>query len=383
MKTKVAICLSAVLLLCACSNQPKALCSHSGLEPLNPTAHNGDEFLYQITYDDYNFELAEQLTEQRLGITPARPAGCSSIRIGNLVGRNLDYYVDSLADVVVYMKAGENRLASVGMGTCMPFLTKSLVDSQSMSDTLYNKIPYSMTDGINEKGLMVNVNVVPLGECEHTSGTNPGAPVLAAAGVTRYLLDHATSVDHAISLLQERNLVAASPEKFPFETHWMISDSSKTVVVEIWNNQLVVTPNNAMTNFYVSHPETLYGQGIERYALLQSNKEMAIDAEGMFNLMKKVWYSQAYSTQTEPVWYSEYFDRNTGLSTEVVKAGLYSKFDSIRVAAEQRYQNINYQKSLRLGKDWYTTHTTIYNLRERSFMLVAQENESSYQISLR
>ncbi len=386
MKKKVIAiaCCTAALILTSCGNkEKKAECKHTTFEAIAPDATNGDEYLYKITYEDYDFDAAEAISEERFSLLNNKPAGCTSVRNGNLVGRNLDYYVDGLADIVLHMKGKEGRFESIGMATCMPFATKEAIDNGTICEELFKVIPYSMTDGINENGVVINVNVVPTKECEPTTGTNPNAPTLITTGVVRYVLDNAKSVDDAITLIKSRNLIAPPTEKFPFETHWMISDSTKTVVVEIWNNEVIVSDSNIMTNFYVCHPEALYGQGIERFGIMKENYDLGSTKEGMLELMKKVWYSKAYSTKTDPFWYSEYFDRNTELSIKDVQEGNLAKFDSIKNEAENRYQNIDYQKANRFGKDWYTTHTTIYDIDNLSFTINAQENDTQREFKLK
>ena len=168
-------------------------------------------------------------------------------------------------------------------------------------------------DGVNENGVAININVVP-SDLNHTIGTNPGAKRLCAGIVPRYILDNATSAEHAISLLKERDIFTITLSEF----HFMISDSKDSYIVEMSHNKLVVlkqsgTNETAMSNFHVTNSpyqlnyEVVEGEpgtygthftehplGIERYnlAITGLDKVDGLDSGtySMVDHMKRIYY---------------------------------------------------------------------------------------------
>lgn len=379
---KKAILVASICLIAGACSEQQVLCIHTEPVAVAPDATNGDEYLYTITYSDLDFFAAGETVKSVFGVNDVEPAGCSAVRNGKYFGRNLDYYINGNADFILTTLAGKNRFASLGTSADYPRCTREGVLNGTLTEEDYAAIAYHMTDGINEKGVAINVNVVPSGECEHTTGTNPGAPTVVSNGVVRYVLDHAESVDSAVELLKGINIVVPPYEKFPFEVHWMISDAQKTVIVEIWNNELVVVEDNVMTNFYLSHPDTDMGIGHERYIILKSNYDEGTSVDGMHNLMKRVWFSNAYSTKVDPLWYSETLEDGCGYTWNDLKNGETEKAFEKMVEDEKQYGSVYDQKCLRDGTNWYTTHSIVYDLEAKTMSLIAQENDTVWDFGL-
>ena len=369
------------LLAISCARQ-QTLCVHTEPVAVSPESTNGDEYLYTITYTDLDYFGAGEVVMDYYDIHEAEPAACSAVRNGRYYGRNLDYYINGNADFIITTTAGKGRLASIGTSADYPRCTREGILNGTLTDEDYAAIAYYMTDGINEKGVAINVNVVPCDECTRTSGTNPGAPTVVTNGVVRYVLDHAESVDHAIELIKGVNLVLPSQKKFPFEEHWMISDADKTAVVEIWNNEIVVVEDNVMTNFYLSHPDTEMGIGHERYDILKANYDEGTSVDGMHKLMKRAWYSNAYSSSADPLWYSETLEDGCGFTWSDIRAGKVEKAISMILEDEKQYGSVDAQKCLRGGTNWYTTHSIVYDLEQKTMSLIAQENDTVWEFRL-
>lgn len=391
MKYNGFLLLSAVcFLFAACSEKVEKeeedgiLSRHTKPVAVAPNATNGDEYIYTVTYSDLDYFAACDYMKKRYGVIDMKPAGCSAVRNGRFYGRNLDYYVNECADLVITMKAGEDRFASIGTSADFPPVTKQAIDEGTLSDMDYAAAAFYMNDGVNENGVAINSNVVPAGECEHTSGTKPGATTIVSNGVVRYVLDHAKSVDHAIELLRNVNIATPSTDDFHFESHWMISDPEKSVVVEIWNNELVVVDDCVITNFYLSHPDSPMGIGHERYETLKKYYDEGSTAKGMETLMKRVWYSKAYSTKTEPIWYSEGLSEGCGFTWQDIQSGIYEDmFYEMMLLEEADYVSVDYQKSKRDGMYWYTTHSIVYDLEDKTMSLICQENDKAWNFKLK
>lgn len=71
---------------------------------------------------------------------------CSAVRNGRYYGRNLDYYVNECADLVITMKASKDRFASIGTSADFPPVTKKAIDEGTLSEMNYAAAAYYMND---------------------------------------------------------------------------------------------------------------------------------------------------------------------------------------------------------------------------------------------
>lgn len=223
--------------------------------------------------------------------------GCSGLRVGDFHGRNMDWTIDTKNYYLVRVSAKPDRLAS--MGVAMAFYG----DDREL-------LPWVMMDGINSKGVAVQVNVVPTGDCGITVSTKPGAPRLATPMVVRYLLDRAESAAGAVELIRGVDLFGNGKN----ELHWMISDERTSYVVEVVSNSVRAIEHPLITNFYVTESPyakkggafTKGAAGIERYERLRRWLGKVKTHEDMLSAMKEEWYTNAYRPGVESAWWSEF-----------------------------------------------------------------------------
>lgn len=381
--------LLVALLLVGCQNKTQQpLFVYSQCEQLFPTATNGDQFLFEISYDAYDMESALALFAQMaLDASAAEQGGkCSSVwNPAGFHGRNLDFFINNDVDVVLHMAAAEGRFASVGMSSCYPKMSLDNVLTGALPEHMWDVLPLIMVDGINENGVSVNVNVVPANESTPIEGTNPQGKTLSQIFVVRYILDNAKSAAHAQQLLQELNIIGDPTHALPFEYHWMIADTNESFVAEIWNNQLVILPGETiMTNYFLSQPleNDQYGEGHERYAILKANYDEGATLEGMRRLMQRVYYSNTYRTDIDPIWYSECASMADGFNFYDFTRdanGARQRFQQGLAEASKAYVSVDHQKDLRAADNhnWYTTHSIVFDQHNRTMTISLQENEGS------
>lgn len=370
---------------------------------------------------------------------PVPVAGyCSAVHNGNFVGRNLDYFVNDMPMFAVHMSRIEGkRFASLGIASAKMH-EDDVTNGVYTCD--YAMPPLGIFDGINENGVVIEENVVPFdvsGDMEE--GTNPGKPDLHIVYVPRYVLDHATSAAHAIELLEERNLVGDLLGVYSF--HFLIADAKESYVVEFINGKLTWRKMDISTNFNLCWnngagtvitdetegawtkddypvpyaPETTiddinafytpYSMGIERFITLREHYDEGATLEGMLGLMKRVQYSQTYSLDTHeesytngPSWWvSEscfYIDEEEGVEISRAITNLYAMFKT----DYNTCTNIIYTVDMEFGQEvlanveecrreytgiWYTTHTAVYDIANRSIRLCLQEDyETQYDFSI-
>ncbi|MFQ6777962.1 MAG: carcinine hydrolase/isopenicillin-N N-acyltransferase family protein [Alphaproteobacteria bacterium] len=331
------------------------------------------DYLYEVYYDSYDYDVAQKYNNERFKL-----GACSSVRNGNFHGRNYDWYYDENVEFVVHTSATENRHASVGVAAIVPGLDAEFVASGKYSDS-YKLLPFRTVDGINDAGVVININVVPFGDKGKTIGTNPEFQDLFIVTVVRYVLDYADSVDDAVRLLKERNIYAADIDDVQEEVHFMISDKDKTVVVEFVDNKIQVVENaNIMTNFYLSTDLTAHAAGLERYNILRKNYENGANKDGMLNLMKSVWYTNAYDRNTTPFWYSEFsHDYTSDGYVDLTKDSPTSDYEFIVDKAVSLFDN-----RARDSKTWQTVHTSVYDLENKTLTIVPQEGNEKFEFKI-
>lgn len=361
------------------------------------------DYLYGVEYDDYDFEAAAQAMAKRFN--SAAPA-CSEVRKGNFVGRNLDWYINTDAAAIIKINKSDARYASIGMIGANSVFSNEFAKSGEYSP-LYNALPMATTDGINENGVFIGVNVMPTGETsfdestwEHgkwghgAAYTNPDAKEThCVTYLARVILDRAKSVADAKQIIESINWY--EPKGFPVPGssqafHWLISDATTSVVLEFLDNKpyyCETTDINApsyatiMTNFTNKLMEEKgmiqnSGNGYERYDLLKEAYPTTEESfTGMQDLLKEVWYSKAYTKEigSKDFWFTEFVE-------DVSAKDLYKnpdvwKNETYTNAMKVNQANFNNKANWHVADSplWYTTHTTVYDLAARKFHVLIHE----------
>lgn len=331
------------------------------------------DFLYSIEYKKYDYSLAEEFFSKYVGNIGL----CSSCRVNNLYGRNYDWLYDNTAEFVIKVSQSYKRHASIGVAAGLKTLSNLFVESGEYSD-LYNILPFMTVDGINDAGVVCNINVVP-NDLSNTVGTNKGKKRINALSIVRYILDNADSASHAVKLL--KNIDIWVPKISKYEYHYMIADSTNTYCIEFIDNGLkildlsndvkIMTNFNLWTSHGVLHPETIldlseHGSGFERYELLKNLINSVETENDLLNVMRQVNFTNLYKNTTNPPWYSDLLD------------GALTNKSSVDDLKNQLIKVINAAKDMtRDGKFWQTVHTSIYNINDKSLTISCQENSSS------
>lgn len=340
-------------------------------------------FLYTAEFSNMDYSVGMAYFERfkpQLG-------GCSAVSNGSLFGRNYDWYYNNNCTFIVRTPAERGRHAVLGIAAGNSSLTPDVVDSGIYNEN-YEIVPYMLLDGMNDSGLIAEINVVPTGDKGITTGTNPGADDLCAIMIPRYVLDNAGSVDEAIEILRTKNIYAADSDVMHQEFHFMIADSTKTVEIEFVENELVVIDNFVgdkpiVTNFYLDGYTgtraslTDYAAGIERQQILCDGYDDAMTEDDMIELMKSVWYTKAYSEDETPIWYSEFNGRYQTFGN-LTKDSPASAYTGILEYVRGLYADRSRDTAL----TWHTVHTSVYDRDKKKLTIIAQETDVRYQFKL-
>lgn len=350
---------------------------------------------------------------------------CTSCRYGNYIGRNFDWAYDDLDEYVIRTKSSPDQQHFESIGVASTFFPKALQEIVDIKTVL----PMLTMDGVNEKGVAININVVP-SDLNHTIGTNPGAKRLCAGVVPRFILDNATSAEHAVNLLLERDIFTISLSEF----HFMISDSEASYIVEMSQNKLVVlkqssTNKTAMSNFHVSNSpyqqnyNVVYGEpgtyrqeftdhpmGIERYNLAINGLEnvTCLDSSdsstySMVKHMERIYYKHVnLDWRTDETHYKNFWSDKNGQPSVVSghENHIFSYYDTEtwdndRIQTfEHNQENYNqiHAREDQIGQRaisselangvCQTVHASCYDLSTKELVVNVQERDVSFHFSL-
>lgn len=359
-----------------------------------------NDWLYLVDYDYYSYGEAEEYLNKYHPYPIAM--SCSEIRVGDIVGRNFDWYYGNEVQMIVNTKAVNGRHAT--MGVTHTKLTKEQVENDGEWNYYYDILPFLINDCINDKGVYCGINVTPLGDKGRTTGTNPEADKsISQLMLPRYIGDYADTAKDAITLLENAN-VYASFGNMDLECHVLICDGVDSYIVEFVNNEIVVMsdtdddydtiPNDKviMTNFYLDGWDgnikavfmgdteqevkatglTDHANGLERYNILSAGYDAVSDMDDMGALMEDVKFTLAYNENQNPFWYSEFL------------GGDYTIYNTQEELADVKSQAIEeYEHRTRDNKTWYTSHTSVYDIDKKQLdVYVNEDYANKYQFKL-
>ncbi|MCQ2748954.1 MAG: linear amide C-N hydrolase [Clostridia bacterium] len=220
-------------------------------------------------------EFVDAVIKESLPLLPVKikvPSyGCSAYRStdvdGNVImGRNYDFKLDTSALMVKCSpKNGYKSISFCALNNVSADRPESLSKKMACLTA-----PFIGLDGVNEKGVSIAVLTLPSEPTMHETGK----PKLATSLLIRLVLDKAASTEEAIELIKNYDIFSSNGRDY----HFIISDATgNSVAVEFDcedpERKMVVTPTEAITNFFVMHSDKvepskdngMYGKGKERY----------------------------------------------------------------------------------------------------------------------
>lgn len=364
------------------------------------------DYLYEIEYDSLNYEFANDHYNNGSDISGFK--GCSSVRNGNWYGRNLDWTYDNTAEFVVRTPRIGRRYSSIGVSGALSRLTNDFVES-GQYDNAYKLIPFQLQDGINEHGVVANMNVVPVENGTH----NIGVPMfdisqrVCALTLVRFILDRFKTAHEAVQFIRDHVLVyfPRSLHRYGYETHIMIADKTDTYLLEFIGNRTEIVDISSRpytTNFYefgvrfnsdgtVYTPETQdemhnaigtnnitpHGSGLERFNYISQHYAGSNSKSGMRSLMNDLTYTRAYNTSSHPsnpYWYTEFVGQR-----DLTVIDRIEKYSEVVDIAGQMFLN----RSRADGQTWHTVHSSVYNISDKKLYLITQEDGVEYEFALK
>lgn len=200
------------------------------------------------------------------------PFGCSTLSVENqdggyLFGRNFDW---NACNGLIVSARSESSYASVSTVN-MDFIRAGGIDFSQLPDSVRAVVSlYAPLDGMNEKGLVVSVNMI-----QDSASINQDTikPDITTTTAVRLLLDKAANVEEALKLLQQYDFHSS----MGMMVHLALADAGgRSVAVEYTDNEMIVIETPVVTNFYLADGEKRgigTAQSHTRYEILTQTLE--------------------------------------------------------------------------------------------------------------
>lgn len=347
------------IILCVLAGMVLFACKPSVQQPTKVA-----DYLFEVTVSDYS----QDAPNDAIGAA-TREFGCSAVRNGNYYGRNLDFFISEASEFIVHTPAAEGRHATMGVARLFQ-MTDAEIEA-GLTEEQIALIPWGMFDGINDAGLICNMNVTPAGDSgiPHTS-PNPGMPDLNCIFLVRALLDNCATIEEAKAFVASHNIIGVNMGGW--DLHFMIADPENTVVLEFIDNEAVYTETNIMTNFLVGTPDyTPHADGIERYEILHANYAEGETMEGMWNLLRRVRFSQAYDPAVVPFWKTEYTVEPYTIDTPLEEILADKKVQTDIANFRHFMETGEYTADMHL---WFTVHNSTYDIAAKTLWVTIRED---------
>lgn len=338
-----------------------------------------EDYLYEAIYNDIDYNYANNYFKSKKPIPPL--GSCSSFIKDGKFCRAYDWTYDDNVEIIVKTPARDGKYAVNGISASLN-ITEDLINTMEYTE-LYKLLPFYIVDGMNEKGLTISTNVVPLDK-GMTIGTEPlieRKDEVCSIMLIRYLLEHATTAQEAVEMVRDylSVYVPTGLHKMGYEQHYLIYDGTKAYVLEFVENAPVIIEADAITNFFLadttfidtvytpasgfapsSQGITAYGSGLERYNLIKTSN--ATPEQLLIDLS----YTNSYKRSTEPFWYTEFVGGDLTVdSTPQEFEPRVNKY--IEVFNKRTRHDVN--------KTWQSTHSIIYDLSKKTFKIRVQEGD--------
>ena len=368
------------------------------------------DYLYEAYYDNLDYYEAYKYFSS--GEDIGNVGACSAARNGQFYGRNLDWLYNNQAEFIVHTSRSAGKYATIGVAGGMPALTEKFVSSGKYSKE-YKIVPFRLYDGINECGVIANMNVVPLDKGSNRSIPTVSSKVTVSGNMlVRYLIDHFATAADAVKFVREHMTIyfSKSLHDLGYELHFMVADKTQTFLIEFIDNEAVVTEmtedadttlagKEYMTNFFLSdvvfnddgtvftpadddgnaiddNNITPHGSGLERYNYIVENIDSANTKAGMRTMMNGLFYSKAYPTSespASPAWCTEF----VGIG-KLTAGSPAVDFDPVFSVVGGIYANRNRDNS----DVWHTVHSAVYDIGNKTLNIVVQEDGEELNFAL-
>ncbi len=280
---------------------------------------------------------------------------------------------------------------------------------------LFKYLPFLIIDGINEKNLQCNLNVVHVSK--NVKETRPGKQRVCNLMLASWILHKCATVKEALEEIKNINIYPNKDLAYTigYEIHIMINDKDDCYVVEVENGELYFINMNTgkctkvvngeevetytienlagkkcMTNFRIKNATIdengiidknamaeveEFACGIERWQILTTEVDSTIT--DMIERMQLAGQREAF----ENVWITEFCGiYPNGITIKCNTLGTEPEIEAVLQQIITNYNNIVEAKNRNAEyKPWQTIYTQCFNLDNKSIKYCVQELEDSYE----
>ncbi|HJJ27801.1 MAG TPA: linear amide C-N hydrolase [Methanocorpusculum sp.] len=256
-------------------------------------------------YSDMKLNANNTINKRLLSETPAL---CSCLvkemDDGSLyMGRNMDLPSSVNPCFIFRIDGSADTYATVGMGYFNLVLQTfdQIVENSAVISDYYYGFPTIASDTMNEKGLVIEVNM--RNECKeiNCSGTNPDAEItVLESGLTLPMAMHCANIEEALAFVNSLNIQSFDNPYLNWHLAYTLMDATgRYGVMEFVNNQVVWhegRPGYAcgQTNFFWdldARAANKCDMGFGRWDNMMRYYSDITNAEDMEAVMKHIWYS--------------------------------------------------------------------------------------------
>ncbi len=309
--------------------------------------------------------------------------GGSTVRNGDFLGHNFDYYINDKKEVVIKTEADPTSRPHAVIGVANPYsldVTGTAYDAETLK-----QLAWLITDGINDAGLVCSIGGVSTADIRSNphSHTNDGAQKVMVLHLVRAILDNCGSVGEAKTFIENHDITALSDG---WDAHIMIADENSTVIVEFTGEgvKFVEQEQWIMTDFYnhlFKEEDFLRNRsmnnfphhtiGLERYFILSDSYATAGTKDGMAELLEAVTYTKTYDTSVSPFWCSEFYRTDMIPTFDDHEMSYWTKE---KVLAQDAPKNLLEKYVAYEADGTYdptdglkrTAHSSIYNIKDKT-----------------
>lgn len=275
------------------------------------------------TYTSLDYELGKAGIAKGFGGDSGKCTAIAKVLPNGdtVVGRNLDFYITHNPAYVVRTKGIKGEYDTIGLTYVHTgYPNNDYVKANGIPKKIYNMLPFSSTDVLNEKGFYIENNMrfdepgkdgKPLFA---SSGTNPNSKErISVIMLPRYLAAHCATVDEAVALAKKVDIYSIKAPGMNWSLCMLLADATGNYgLLEIAQNKVsFLKKQPAQTNFYVTkdwYKQQHYKSGLGRYDLVMKGVKDVKTDEDMLKLIKKTSYWQSnfpdtcqYDARTELV----------------------------------------------------------------------------------
>lgn len=346
--------------------------------------------------------------------------GCSAITKtidGNhrIVGRNMDLNISNNCAYIIKTDAGKYK--TIGLQYTFRDISPKYdyVKKHGVTAEWSKLIPFYCDDVMNDQGLYIELNMRhgeegPDGkDLFSCSGTNPNSNKrIHMFEIPRYISENCASISEAKEyvktldvysknhnwnycfLLADKLGKASLLEFSSNQIHWIDEENVTNHQLEYLDESEYFGTLNyhaiAQTNFFInedafSKQDTKSGFG--RMQTLQANIDSVNSKQDMYNLMKKVAYSNFYKPYEECK--TNHFDPRDeligeaeGLTAQVVMSPeMEPRISEYLNAASESFHAMTREEQREANQYWESSFTEVVDINEKSIFVRFYENENS------